>query len=64
MNTAAIRILVLGVALALGPGAHAQAQEQVVAAKLLADFDGKVQQAGTTGDRFIGQVYADLKAAK
>ena len=36
----------------------------VASAKLLADFDGKVQQAGTTGDRFIGQVYADLKAAK
>jgi len=36
----------------------------VASAKLLADFDGTVQQAGTTGDRFIGQVFADLKAAK
>ena len=36
-------------------------QEQVVAAKLTADFDAKVQQAGTTGDRFIGQLYAELK---
>jgi len=36
-------------------------QEQVVAAKLTADFDTKVQQPGTTGDRFIGQLYAELK---
>ena len=36
-------------------------QEQVVAAKPTADFDAKVQQAGTTGDRFVGQVYAELK---
>jgi glyoxylase-like metal-dependent hydrolase (beta-lactamase superfamily II) len=44
--------------------AQGQTQEQVVAAKLLADFDTKIQQAGTTGDRFIGQLYAELKAAK
>ena len=36
-------------------------QEQVVAAKLTADFDTKVQQPGSTGDRFIGQLYAELK---
>ncbi|HVZ23383.1 MAG TPA: MBL fold metallo-hydrolase [Vicinamibacterales bacterium] len=36
-------------------------QEQVVAAKPTADYDAKVQQAGTTGDRFIGQLYAELK---
>jgi cyclase len=36
-------------------------QEQVVAAKLTADFDTKVEQPGTTGDRFIGQLYAELK---
>jgi len=30
----------------------------------LADLDARVQQAGTTGDRFLGQVYADLKAGK
>jgi glyoxylase-like metal-dependent hydrolase (beta-lactamase superfamily II) len=36
-------------------------QEQVVAAKPTSDFDGKVQSAGTTGDRFIGQLYAELK---
>jgi cyclase len=36
-------------------------QEQIVAAKPAADFDAKVQQPGTTGDRFIGQLYAELK---
>jgi cyclase len=36
--------------------------EQVVAAKPTADFDAKVQQPGTTGERFVGQVYAELKA--
>ena len=36
-------------------------QEQVVAAKPLAEFDAKVQQVATTGDRFVGQLYAELK---
>jgi glyoxylase-like metal-dependent hydrolase (beta-lactamase superfamily II) len=36
-------------------------QEQVVAAKPTSEFDAKVQQAGTTGDRFVGQLYAELK---
>ena len=36
-------------------------QEQVVAAKPTSDFDAKVQQPGTTGDRFVGQLYAELK---
>jgi glyoxylase-like metal-dependent hydrolase (beta-lactamase superfamily II) len=35
-------------------------QEQIVAAKLTADYDAKVPQPGTTGDRFIGQLYAEL----
>ena len=39
-------------------------QEQVLAAKVTADYDSKVPSPGTTGDRFIGQVYAELKAAK
>jgi glyoxylase-like metal-dependent hydrolase (beta-lactamase superfamily II) len=39
-------------------------QEEVIAAKPLADLDAKVQQVGTTGDRFLGQVYAELKAGK
>jgi cyclase len=38
--------------------------EQVVAAKPTADFDAKVQQPGTTGDRFVGQVYAELKGSR
>jgi cyclase len=35
--------------------------EQVTASKPLAEFDGKVQGAGNTGDRFVGQVYAEVK---
>jgi cyclase len=35
--------------------------EQVVAAKPTADYDAKVQQPGTTADRFVGQLYAELK---
>ena len=35
-------------------------QEEVVAAKLTADYDSKVQQIGTTGDRFITQLYQEL----
>ena len=38
--------------------------EEVTAAKLTADFDAKVPNPGTTGDRFIGQVYAEIKAAR
>ena len=37
-------------------------QEEVVAAKLNADYDNKVPQPGTTGERFITQLYAELKA--
>ena len=36
-------------------------QEQVVAAKPTADYDAKVQQPAATGDRFVGQLYAELK---
>ena len=36
-------------------------QEQVVAAKPTADYDAKVQQPGTTADRFVGQLFAELK---
>jgi cyclase len=35
-------------------------QEQIVAAKVTADYDAKVPMPGTTGDRFIGQLYAEL----
>jgi cyclase len=35
--------------------------EQVTAAKPTAAYDAKVPGVGTTGDRFVGQVYAELK---
>jgi glyoxylase-like metal-dependent hydrolase (beta-lactamase superfamily II) len=35
-------------------------QEQILATKPTADYDAKVPQPGTTGDRFIGQLYAEL----
>jgi glyoxylase-like metal-dependent hydrolase (beta-lactamase superfamily II) len=35
--------------------------EQVTAARPTADYDAKVSQPGTTGDRFVGQLYAELK---
>lgn len=37
---------------------------EVVAAKPLGTFEASVKEAGTTGERFIGQVYAELQAAK
>jgi cyclase len=40
-------------------------QEEVVAAKLTADFDAKVTGATPmTADRFVGQLYQELKAAR
>jgi cyclase len=41
-----------------------QTLEQVTAAKVNADYDAKVPQPGTTGERFIGQLYAELQGAK
>lgn len=38
--------------------------EQVIAAKPTADYDSKVPSVGTTGDRFIGQLFAELQTAK
>jgi len=38
--------------------------EQVVASKPTAEFDSKVPGVGTTGDRFIGQLFAELQASK
>jgi cyclase len=37
---------------------------EVIASKPTADYDSKVPGVGTTGERFIGQVYAELKAGK
>ena len=36
-------------------------QEEVVAAKITAEFDARVPMPGTTGDRFVTQVYQELK---
>jgi glyoxylase-like metal-dependent hydrolase (beta-lactamase superfamily II) len=41
-----------------------KSQEEVLAAKPTSDYDGKVQQIAQTGDRFVGQLYAELKTAK
>jgi glyoxylase-like metal-dependent hydrolase (beta-lactamase superfamily II) len=38
--------------------------EQVTAAKPTADYDAKVPEVGTTGARFVGQLYAELKGAR
>ena len=34
--------------------------QEIIASKPTADFDSKVDQAGTTGERFINQLYAEL----
>ena len=37
-----------------------QTLEQILATKPTAEFDAGVPQAGTTGERFIGQLYAEV----
>jgi glyoxylase-like metal-dependent hydrolase (beta-lactamase superfamily II) len=44
--------------------AQGKSEDEVVAAKVTADLDGKIQQAGTTGERFVRQAYADLNATR
>ena len=44
--------------------AQGQTADQVIAANPASDYDAKIEQAGTTRDRFIGQLYAELKTAK
>src|SRR5436190_10851926 len=41
-----------------------QSEDQVVAAKVTADLDSKIQEAGMTGERFVRQVYQELKAIR
>ena len=41
-----------------------KSEDEVVAAKVTADLDANVQQPGTTGERFVRQVYQDLKASR
>ena len=45
-------------------GQQGKTLEEVVAAKPTADYDAKVPQPGTTGERFIGQFYAEIKGAR
>jgi cyclase len=42
--------------------AQGKSEDEVVAAKVTADLDAKVQQVATTGERFVRQVYQELKA--
>jgi glyoxylase-like metal-dependent hydrolase (beta-lactamase superfamily II) len=44
--------------------AQGKGEDEVVAAKVIADLDAKIQQPGTTGERFVRQAYADLKATR
>ena len=39
-------------------------QDQVLAAKVTSDYDARVPSAATTSDRFITQLYAELKTSK
>src|SRR5205823_4668291 len=39
-------------------------QEEIVAAKATADYDARVPQAMQTSERFVGQLYAELKGAR
>ena len=41
-----------------------KSQDEVIAAKPTADFDSKISQPGTSAERFVGQVYSELKALK
>jgi len=44
--------------------AQGKTEDEVVAAKVIADLDPKIQQPGTTGERFVRQAYAELKAGR
>jgi cyclase len=44
--------------------AQGKSEDEVVAAKVTADLDSKVQQVGTTGERFVRQGYQELKATR
>ena len=41
-----------------------KSEDEVVAAKVIADLDAKIQPPGTTGERFVRQAYADIKATR
>jgi len=44
--------------------AQGKSEDEVVAAKVTADLDPKVQQVAMTGERFVRQVYQELKAGR
>jgi len=44
--------------------AQGKTEDEVVAAKVTADLDARIQEPGTTGERFVRQAYADLKATR
>jgi glyoxylase-like metal-dependent hydrolase (beta-lactamase superfamily II) len=41
-----------------------KSEDEVVAAKVTADLDAKVQDPGTTAERFVRQVYAEVKSGR
>jgi cyclase len=44
--------------------AEGKTEDEVVAAKVTADLDARIQMPGTTTERFVRQVYAELKATQ
>ena len=44
--------------------AQGKTEEEVVAAKVNADLDARIQQPAMTGERFVRQVYADVRAGR
>ena len=39
-------------------------QEEVLAAKPTSEYDARVPQPGQTADRFVGQLYAEIKGTR
>lgn len=44
--------------------AQGKSQDDVMAAKLTSSYDAQIPQAAATSDRFVGQLYAELKPRK
>jgi glyoxylase-like metal-dependent hydrolase (beta-lactamase superfamily II) len=44
--------------------AEGKSQDEVIAAKPTADLDAKISEIGMTRDRFVGQVYQELKSGR
>ena len=59
------RDMILGIRDKIAPlVAQGKSQQDVVAMKVTADFDAKVPTASTTSERFVTQVYQELKEGK